>query len=100
MTVGQIEQMPIAEYLGWQEFYDIEPWGIAVQDSLNGYAISALANVNRDSKARPKAYSYSDFLLFTQQDEPEPVLILHEDPDKQTEAMIAGQFGGMKVQRF
>jgi hypothetical protein len=61
---GEIDAMPYADYLEFQEFYDIEPWGLAVDDSMNAHAISVLANVNRDSKTRPKAYTIKDFLLY------------------------------------
>lgn len=64
MTIGQINAMPYEEYLGWQEYYTVEPWGLGVQDALNAHALSVLANVNRDSKTRPEPYVARDFLLF------------------------------------
>jgi hypothetical protein len=56
--------MPYADYLELQEFYAIEPWGIAVQDAMQANLASIVANVNRDSKKRPTPYTLSDFLIF------------------------------------
>lgn len=91
--------MPYAEYLEWQEFYALEPWGLMPQDVMHAHSISVLANVNRDSKRRPKPYRIDEFLLYEKvaagNDEP----ILLDDPNKQTEAMISAMFSGMKVIR-
>jgi hypothetical protein len=62
--LGDIEAMPMAEYLNWQEFYSVEPWGLSVQDALQAHLASILANVNRDSGKRPVPYALSDFLIF------------------------------------
>lgn len=64
MTIGQINQMPATEYLGWQEFYTLEPWGLRPQDAMHAHAISVLANINRNEKERPEPFSLKDFLLF------------------------------------
>lgn len=93
-TLGEINAIPHDEYLGWMEFYELEPWGVAVDDALNAYGIATLANVNRDSSKTPKPYGIKDFLLFGQGKSSGPELVCHEDPDQQTEAMIAGMFGG------
>lgn len=56
--------MPIVEYLSWQEFYAIEPWGLATHDAMQAHLASILANVNRDTKRRPQPYEFRDFLLY------------------------------------
>lgn len=56
--------MPIAEYLSWQEFYAIEPWGLAVQDAMQANIGQILANINRDTKRRPDPYQLREFLLY------------------------------------
>ena len=68
MTVGQIDMIPQQEFIGWIEFYECEPWGLAVADTLNAHAISVQVNLQRDSKTRPEPYAIKDFLVF-----PEPV---------------------------
>ncbi|MFZ6726161.1 phage tail assembly protein T [Undibacterium sp. MH2W] len=64
MTVGQINEMPIEEYLGWQEFYLLEPWGIQVQDTMHAHSISVLAEINRNRTERPEPYRIKDFTLY------------------------------------
>lgn len=56
--------MPMAEYLSWQEFYGIEPWGLAVQDAMQAHVNQMLANTNRDSQRRPEPYQLREFLLY------------------------------------
>lgn len=61
---GEIDGMPYADYLEFQEFYELEPFGLAVQDALSAHTISVMANLERDAKARPAPYVIKDFLLF------------------------------------
>jgi hypothetical protein len=67
--VGEIEAMPMSEYLEWQEFYAIEPFGLQVDDAFHAHQISVLANIKRDAKKRKEPFSIRDFLLHP---EPEP----------------------------
>ena len=69
---GEIDSMPYVDYLELQELYRIEPWGLPVKDAMSAHAISVLANVNRDSKKRPEAYTIKDFLLFAGPAKPVP----------------------------
>ena len=62
--------MPYAELVGWREFYNLEPWGLEVQDALQANAVSVLANVNRDAERRPEPYKLKDFLIFATADKP------------------------------
>jgi hypothetical protein len=83
--------------MAWQEYYGVEPWGSGLVDSAQAHIASILANVNRDSKARPEPYRIDEFLLLKEPSAPVgPVLL--DDPDAQTEALIQAMFGG-DVQR-
>jgi hypothetical protein len=63
--------MPHAEYMDWQEFYGIEPFGLAVTDAMHAHQISMLANVNRNAEKRPEPFETKDFLMFPPDREPE-----------------------------
>jgi hypothetical protein len=67
---GEIDQMPYADFLEFMAFYEIEPWGLAVQDAMQANAVQVLANVNRDAKQRPEPYRIKDFLLFAPPEAP------------------------------
>ncbi|MEC5213319.1 hypothetical protein RCH06_001865 [Polaromonas sp. CG_9.5] len=58
-------------------------------------AVSVLANVNRDSKARPEPYKAEDFIHWRDTgqrvDEAEPVLL--DDPVAQSNLIRAAMFG-------
>jgi len=57
-------------------------------------AVSVLANVNRDSKARPEPYKPDDFIYWRntgQPDESEPELL--DDPVAQSNLIRAALFG-------
>jgi hypothetical protein len=56
--------MPNAEYLEWQEFYSIEPFGLSVQDGFQAHQVMTLMNVNRNPKVRPEPFELGDFLMF------------------------------------
>lgn len=95
--------MPSSEYETWREFYEIEPWGLAVQDSLTAGLAALLANVHRDVKARPKPFQIKEFRLFA---EPEPEQLgvvftpegLLATPEQHSE-MVLALFAGMNVIR-
>jgi hypothetical protein len=59
----------MAEYLEWQEFYEIEPFGLHVQDAFHAHQIAVMGNIHRDNKKRPEPFEIKDFLLHR---EPEP----------------------------
>lgn len=73
--------MPHAEYVEWQEFYTVEPFGLAVQDALHAQHISMMANVNRNSEVREEPFTTADFLLFA-----EPTT----QPEEETEPTVDG----------
>ena len=69
---GEIDHMPYADYIELMEFYEIEPWGLAVADALQANGAALLANVNRDAEKRSEPYSVKDFMLFKPVKKPEP----------------------------
>lgn len=54
--------MPIAEYLAWQEFAELEPWGSHYDDLRAGIITSAIYNVHRDSSKHPNAFTALEFI--------------------------------------
>ncbi|HEY9145266.1 MAG TPA: hypothetical protein VIN36_01140 [Thiobacillus sp.] len=64
-------------------------------DLRHGVATSVLANVNRDTKARPEPYKAEDFIHWRGQErelpEEEPVLL--DDPVAQANLIRAALFG-------
>lgn len=92
-TLGEIEVMSYAEYLEWQEYYALEPFGLAVQDATQAHIVSTLANVNRDSKKRPEAYRIADFMLFPRNNQSEAEAVMLADPDAQSELIKQSLFG-------
>lgn len=76
--------MPAREYIGWQEFAVIEPFGMRVQDAMHAHSLSVLANVNRNPEQRKEPYGIKDFLLF-----PDPE---REVPEATVEGKTAAQW--------
>ena len=74
---GEIDQMPYADFLEFMAFYDIEPFGLAVQDAMQANTAQVLANVNRSADSRPEPYRIKDFLLFAPPEVPkeEPMVV-------------------------
>ena len=92
---GEIDAMPYVDFLEFQEFYGLEPFGLAVQDAMNAHQISVMANLERDAKFRPEPYLIRDFLLF-----PPPIQVV---PEATVEGKTAAQwrliFAAEAVQR-
>jgi hypothetical protein len=85
-TVRQLlDEIGSAELTEWQAYYKLEPFGSLVDDERHGVAVSTLANINRDSKARPDPYKSSDFIGWRSfvNTEPGPILML--DVEAQSE---------------
>lgn len=55
-----------AELTEWMAYYTLEPFGDGVADMRHGISTATLANVNRDSKARPEPYLPEDFVPWQQ----------------------------------
>ena len=73
---GEIDEMPYADFVEFMEFYQIEPWGLAVQDAMQANAVQVLANINRNVETRKEPYSIKDFMLFApvEAEKPEPMV--------------------------
>lgn len=56
-----LASMTHKEFLKWQRFYSVEPWGQARDEYRNGLLVSTIANVN---SAKGKRFKIEDFLLF------------------------------------
>jgi hypothetical protein len=91
MTVGQVDMMSMAEYIGWQEFYAIEPWGLAVQDAMQAQGASILAEVNRNPKARSEVYGLREFLLFAGKKPPVPQALVEGKTAAQWKLIFAAE---------
>jgi hypothetical protein len=78
-------------------YYTLEPFGEQIADIRHGIAVSTLANINRDSKQRKAPYEASVFIPWHEDNHNpksnEPLLL--EDPDAQTNLMLAAMAGGM-----
>lgn len=54
--------MTAQEFIEWQAFYGIDPWGGYRQDLQSANICSIIANVNRGENTQP--YALEDFTLF------------------------------------
>ena len=62
-TVAELQdRMPHREFLDWVALYQIEPFGDVRGDWQMATLASLTANINRDSKKRPKAFEPGDFV--------------------------------------
>ena len=84
------------EFCYWMAYYGLEPWGEKVADMRHGIAVATLANINRNTEARPEPYAPSEFIPWGTSDrqkstEMEPVLL--DEPDAQARLIKAAVFG-------
>jgi hypothetical protein len=85
-TVGQLlNEIDSAEMTEWQAYYQLEPFGSLIDDERHGVAVSALANINRDSKTRPEPYKSSDFIAWRSFDKVDAGPILMQNAEAQSE---------------
>lgn len=95
MSVRQTQmQISSAEFTEWQAFYQLEPFGDMIADLRHGVATSVLANVNRNSEAKPEPFRADDFIHWRdtgQREEAEPTLL--DDPVAQSNLIRAAMFG-------
>ncbi len=64
MTVEELKRkMSYEEFVDWMAFYQIEPFGPAVNNLGHAITSSVIANVNRDPKKQKKPYKPDDFLI-------------------------------------
>jgi hypothetical protein len=90
--------MTSLEFTEWMAYCEIQPFGDEVADLRHGTATALLANLNRDSAARPTPYVPHDFIYWGDaasmagsQAEQEPILL--EDPVAQSNLIRAALFG-------
>lgn len=81
--------MPVAEYLAWQAYYEIEPFGEMRADSRSGMICATMANIKRGPDT--DAYSPADFMPYLEKPEPE---VIGADLDPETHSrLIMAMFG-------
>jgi hypothetical protein len=79
MTVEEmLERMSWQEFLEWQEYYGLEPFGEERADLRSGIVASVLANVNRDPKKRSKPFEPTDFMPYYEKPKPSPEQLAHK----------------------
>ena len=97
MSVKQAQQEIDSHEFGyWLAYYGLEPWGERVADMRHGIAVATLANINRNTDARPDAYMPEDFMPWLERNrktsaEAGPVLL--DEPDAQARLIKAAVFG-------
>ena len=84
------------EFCYWMAYYRLEPWGERVADMRHGIAVATLANINRNTEARPQAYMPADFIPWLEGNRnvstgTEPVLL--DEPGAQSQLIKAAVFG-------
>ncbi len=97
MSVARAKQeIDSHEFCYWMAYYGLEPWGEKVADMRHGIAVATLANINRNTEARPDAYLPTDFIPWMEANRQEPTdagPILLDEPDAQTRLIKAAIFG-------
>ena len=97
MSVKRAQQEIDSHEFGyWLAYYGLEPWGEKVADLRHGIAVATLANINRNSEARPDAYLPADFIPWLESDRQKPEEkgpILLDEPGAQTRLIKAAVFG-------
>jgi hypothetical protein len=63
-TVEELEHVLSERALAkWVQYWKEEPWGTWRDNAHAAQIVAMLANVNRDSKKRPKPFEFMDFML-------------------------------------
>lgn len=83
--------MPYADFRDLQAFYEIEPFGLHVQDAMNAHRISYAVNLERDREQRPEPYLLKDFLLFPPFVEPVPEALVDGKTGTQWKLIFAAE---------
>jgi hypothetical protein len=69
----------------WEEYYAVEPWGDDQHEARNGLLCSLLANIHRDTKARPQPFSMKDFM---RGNEAEEVILTDEQIERELDRIL------------
>ena len=97
MSVKRAKQEIDSHEFGyWMAYYGLEPWGERVADMRHGIAVATLANINRNTEARPEPYSPTDFIPWLETNRQEPTEtgpVLLDEPGAQTRLIKATIFG-------
>ena len=94
MTVRELlGRIDSREFTEWIAYSTIEPFGEGVADYRHGIAVAALANINRDHKARRDPFTPEDFIPWhdTHRETAEVDGLLEVDPQAQA-ALIKNLF--------
>ncbi|MFD1556034.1 hypothetical protein ACFSHT_10415 [Paraburkholderia silviterrae] len=76
-------------------FYELEPWGSHYDDLRAGTIASMIANVHRDTKVRDKPFTALEMTPWNEHSRTgaaEPVPILLEDPEAQSNLLLTMMF--------
>ena len=61
MTVRRLfAEMDVDEFIYWQTFYHLEPWGFDIENWRSGMIASTVANANRPPRQAP--YKIAQFI--------------------------------------
>ena len=75
-TVAELEAgLSASEWLDWQRFFAVEPFGTPLLDVIQAQTRALLANINRNDKVRGHPFEAGEFLLFSRSEAeaaPEP----------------------------
>ena len=94
MTVRELlGRIDSREFTEWIAYSTIEPFGEGVADYRHGIAVAALANINRDHKARRDPFTPEDFIPWhdTHRESAAADGVLEADPQAQA-ALIKNLF--------
>lgn len=89
-----LREMSWFEFLEWEAFYQLEPFGEIRDDYRAAQIESALYNVWRDTKKHPQPFPIQDFLLKFGE-EPKKKQTVEEQ--KSMLLMIAATYSGEKI---
>lgn len=85
-----LEQMTASQFAEWMAYAEVEPFGPQADDIRHGQLMSMTANINRDTKARPAAFTAADFMLA-----PPPRPEVPEETPQQLATRIKSELFGM-----
>lgn len=73
-TVDELlDSISYPELVRWGKYYSIEPFGEWPANMRAAQIVATLANINRDSKKRPRPYEITEFELFRRKRKAKPL---------------------------
>lgn len=104
-TISEIRALPYEEFVSWQHFYSLEPWGWHDREYRTAALLTMLVNVNVNKRANQK--DVKDFVRDMPRLVEKAYMELEYEEDMREKfrqaskaeraRMIAAHFGGMKV---